>query len=304
MNTKNTLLVFVFLCLITSLGAQDLVIKEVLYNPAEGNDKMLVCNNSAATIDISTYRLCARFSYPRFNDSRFTILSGDLNLAVGDCVAIDLGTWNLNDVSSDLGIYLPTGSFGSAAAMIDFVQWGTANIGREGVAVSKGIWSDNTFVVSAPAGMSMQFDCTNGGGGELTLTSDFAVTAPTTDLCPPAATPLQVKVILQGPFNGTDMDTDLQTNMQLPMTDPYGQGETVTSIPANVVDWVKVELRDPTDNTTVIATRACFLRNDGQVLELDGSINILFEGLSVSSAYVAVLHRNHLGVMTNASVSF
>ncbi len=117
---------------------------------------------------------------------------------------------------------------------------------------------------------------------------------------------VQVKVFLQGPLNGTTMNTDLQPLGFVPLMDPYGLGESVGSIATDIVDWVKVELRG-TANTSIIGTRACLLRNDGQVIDpTDGTTTIKFENISVgiTSGYVAVHHRNHLAVMNGTAVSF
>ncbi len=128
---------------------------------------------------------------------------------------------------------------------------------------------------------------------------------------PSVKTRIEVKVFLQGPLNGGSMNTDLESNTLIPLAQPFNTSamaytgtESVTSIPANVVDWVLVEVRDPSDMTNVLARRACFLRSDGQVVELDGSLGVEFDNLGVSSAYIAVRHRNHLGVMTNVLVNF
>ena len=125
---------------------------------------------------------------------------------------------------------------------------------------------------------------------------------------PEVKTRIEIKAFLQGPLNGGTMNMDLNNGNMIPLTHPYASAytgtESVTSIPANVVDWVLVEIRDPANNTSVLARRACFLRNDGQIVELDGTLGVEFTGLNVSSGYVVVRHRNHLGVMTNGVVNF
>ncbi|RLD53861.1 MAG: hypothetical protein DRJ05_15745, partial [Bacteroidetes bacterium] len=81
---------------------------------------------------------------------------------------------------------------------------------------------------------------------------------------------LEMMVFLEGPFNGTDMNPSTGSGF-LPLTQPYGGSpwnysgaESVTSIPANVVDWILVELRDAPDAgsaipSTMIAQQAAFL---------------------------------------------
>ncbi len=124
---------------------------------------------------------------------------------------------------------------------------------------------------------------------------------------------IKAKVMLQGAYNGTDMNTTLQTGNLLPESHPftnpaYGhtgtENITTASLPADIVDWVLVEIRDPSDNTNVIATRAGLLRKDGMILDLDGMEGLKFTTLTVSSGFVAIRHRNHLGVMSSAVQSF
>lgn len=119
---------------------------------------------------------------------------------------------------------------------------------------------------------------------------------------------LDLKVYLEGPFNGTDMDTDLNDAGLIPLNQPYNVApwnymgiESVTSIPTNVVDWILVELRDTTqaDRATeeaIIARQACFLLNDGSVVGLDGSNMPEFKTTYDWNIFFVVYHRNHLGV--------
>jgi hypothetical protein len=104
-------------------------------------------NFGPMSIDIANYRLCALFEYANLNQPSVTILSGDFNLATGEEVAI---TWSasggFNVTASDIGLYLPNGSFGSASAMVDFMQYGAGGQGRENVAVTAGIWTAGTFL--------------------------------------------------------------------------------------------------------------------------------------------------------------
>ncbi len=116
---------------------------------------------------------------------------------------------------------------------------------------------------------------------------------------------VQVRIFLQGPFDGVSaMSTDLQTAGLVPLTDPFTGTETAASISADIVDWVQIQIRNPLDNTDILATKPALLRNDGQVLDVDGTLGVGFNNLGVSSAYIVIKHRNHLGVMTAAPISF
>ncbi len=117
---------------------------------------------------------------------------------------------------------------------------------------------------------------------------------------------VNTKVILQGAWNGTDMNTTLLANGVLPLAQPYnaapwnyGGSETVLAIPANVVDWILVELRTGTAAATTVARRAAFVLADGSVTDLDGVSPLAFGGALLPGDYFIVIkHRNHLAIMS------
>ncbi len=121
---------------------------------------------------------------------------------------------------------------------------------------------------------------------------------------------LYLAAYLEGPFNGSGMNTDLKNKNLIPLSQPfntspwnYNGSEAVTSIPANVVDWVLIELRDASDVSnanegTVVETRAAFLLNDGKICDLNG-VSILQCTVSYDEKlYPVVIHRNHLAVIS------
>lgn len=67
---------------------------------------------------------------------------------------------------------------------------------------------------------------------------------------------------------------------------------------SSLVDWVFVELRSKTSNTTVLSTRSGLVQRDGDVVDFDGFSPLKFPGLSIDDYYVVVRHRSHLGAMT------
>ena len=119
---------------------------------------------------------------------------------------------------------------------------------------------------------------------------------------------LNAYVYLEGAFNGSDMKTDLTPI--LPLSQPYTsmpwdyQGdETVGEIPPNIVDWVLVELRDTTEanlasSSARIVRQAAFIRNNGEIVGLDGSSELSFSNNIVNQLFVVIWHRNHLGVLS------
>lgn len=127
---------------------------------------------------------------------------------------------------------------------------------------------------------------------------------------------LDLKVFLEGPFVDAEMSTLLNTNGILPLTQPYAPEpwnysgpEYVDAIPnADVVDWVLVELRDALQadlatNESVIARQAGFLLKDGTVTGIDGESKLEFNRLHKDNLFVAVMHRNHLGVISTSPLT-
>ncbi len=130
---------------------------------------------------------------------------------------------------------------------------------------------------------------------------------------------VKLRAVLQGAYSTTTMlmRDDLRAAGLIPTTEPFtglgfthaggGGGETVPAATLTltgknaVVDWVLVELRNKNTPTQVLATRSALLQRDGDIVGVDGYPRLLFS-LASDNYYVAVRHRNHLGVMTAASV--
>ncbi len=139
------------------------------------------------------------------------------------------------------------------------------------------------------------------------------------DTCTVAA--LKLKTMLHGAFmnngGGTLMRDNLRTKGLLPSVEPYtglsnyahkgkGGGEvinpsllSVTGVNA-IVDWVFIEIRDKDDAATVLATASALLQRDGDVVTANGGDVIFFSNLPEGKYYVALRHRNHIGIMTDS----
>lgn len=122
---------------------------------------------------------------------------------------------------------------------------------------------------------------------------------------------MNLKVFLEGAFQSSEMSTELNELELIPLSQPYSSppwnyngGESVTEIPANVVDWVLIELRESEGDASTatsdksIQRRAAFLMKDGSVKDIDGSQNLLVVLLLHHNLYIAVFHRNHLSVIS------
>ncbi len=158
----------------------------------------------------------------------------------------------------------------------------------------------------------VQFDAAGNYTIELTATnisgSDTEIKTNYIDVSIPVFD-LDIKVFLEGPFNGSLMNSDIGS--VLPLNQPYNVSpwsyngsETVIFIPPNVVDWVLIEVRDAASAatataTTVVAKQAAFILNDGSIVDLDGSSNLQFEAAISQNIFVVVWQRNHLGIISN-----
>jgi chitinase len=129
---------------------------------------------------------------------------------------------------------------------------------------------------------------------------------------------VNLKVYLEGAFNGTNMNTTL--NSILPLSHPFNPAlpyfgnpmpdwyfnETVgvVSIPnTGIVDWVMVELRDAATAGealpgTTIERQAAFVTNTGQIVKLDGTPNLQFNHTIIHQLFIVIYHRNHISIMS------
>ena len=115
---------------------------------------------------------------------------------------------------------------------------------------------------------------------------------------------LDLKFFLAGAYNTTNsnMDKTLNTSGLIPTTDPYGMSTTVSSVPTDAVDWVKVILRDQTTPATKIDSFAFFVDINGNLLDTLGNQGGKIYGVSLDQYNIEVYHRNHLSVMTSSTV--
>ncbi|MBL8010364.1 MAG: hypothetical protein JNJ64_07130 [Flavobacteriales bacterium] len=230
--------------------------------------------------------------------------------------AVDL-YWNgLFSVAGSPGQQSPCG-FGEyqVTGLQGFDQSGTVATGW--TQVTPGIWRFNTSLPlgsnysvriwpsGSPTGCSAGplFHCNDAG-------SVFVPAAPMD-----CGVRLQMRAALAGALpSGTLMTDALRTANLIPLTEPYGAlGYQYTGMPTNpaiqpstlsitgnnaVVDWVVVELRADASPGTVVYSAPALLERDGDVVEVNGTSNWLYAPVPAGKYYVAVRHRNHLGVMT------
>jgi hypothetical protein len=110
---------------------------------------------------------------------------------------------------------------------------------------------------------------------------------------------LDPSVLLQGPYAGSGtMLSALRDQGFIPLNSPHAAAPRgAASIPADVTDWVMVELRDDPEGSG-LSHRSFFLKTDGSFVETDGSSPISMRGIPDGDYYIIVHHRNHLAVMS------
>ncbi|GAB3283387.1 hypothetical protein GCM10027347_60150 [Larkinella harenae] len=135
----------------------------------------------------------------------------------------------------------------------------------------------------------------------------------------PACVTMELKVMLEGPYNSTTqrMNTDLNQRGLLPGQTPIGEfavptppgqpyntapwnytgTESVTTYAADVVDWVLVSLRTDELTTSPVFRVAGLLHNDGRITFVNPCFSI-----PDGSYHVVIEHRNHMGVMSPTKV--
>lgn len=130
--------------------------------------------------------------------------------------------------------------------------------------------------------------------------------------CSTAAT-VQLKVFLEGPFSIANLNMTKSLNpANIPLAQPYGGApfnysgsESITTVPAEMVDWVLVQAsNDPNNasNSDIVATKAALLLSNGSIVNTDGS-TLSFSGLPGNNYYFIVRHRNHLAIVTPTPVT-
>lgn len=126
---------------------------------------------------------------------------------------------------------------------------------------------------------------------------------------------LSAKVLLEGPYNNNGA---MRTNLTslLPTTQPYNTSpwfytgsEALSTIPNNMVDWILLEARTGTPNTSgnpgtsIVETLVGILLDNGDIVGIDGT-PLRFRNLTEGNDYyLAIRHRNHLPVLSASPIT-
>jgi uncharacterized repeat protein (TIGR03803 family) len=137
----------------------------------------------------------------------------------------------------------------------------------------------------------------------------------TTPVAP--AVQLNARIFLEGPFvSGTGLMNDaLRSQPNFPLSQPFTALGFASVAPGTItapvlavsgnnaiVDWILVELRDKTNSALIITALPALLQRDGDIVALDGT-SVLSIPQPADNYFIAVRHRNHLGVMTLNTVA-
>lgn len=128
---------------------------------------------------------------------------------------------------------------------------------------------------------------------------------------------LNLKAFLEGPFSGTEMNTDLNSGNFIPQDHPYSSSpwnyngtEYITTVPnPDVNDWIFVELRETSGaastatSGTIINRQAGFVLKNGNIVGTDGTNMMHFDVFITQNLYVVIRHRNHLSIMSSGPLT-
>jgi len=127
---------------------------------------------------------------------------------------------------------------------------------------------------------------------------------------------LNAKVYLEGPFAGSNMNTDLTNLSILPLSQPYNTEpwnysgyEYLSIIPANAADWLYFEIRETQGDASsatsdkIIHRQSVLLTRDGNILSADGLEKPWFEAEVNYNLFLVIDHRNHLKIVSANSLN-
>jgi hypothetical protein len=269
-----------------------------LFRPVTGSSVAFPVGTASSYVPVNLVNTGTtdNFGVSVFPDVRTSGLAGGTIPQINDCVNM---TWNISEQVAG-GSNLTITAFWPGAiegANFDRTKAGMGHY-------TGGAWDPQE---ETPASGANPYSIVRSG---ITAPSAFAVG----DLESPMAIPVDIRLdvfaLLEGPFAGSNMTTTLKTLNLIPLSQPYNiapwnyaGSESVASIPANVVDWVLLEIRDaPTaagaTPGTMLGRMAAFILNTGKIVDIDGSSIPTFNGTVSNNLFVVVWHRNHINIMS------
>ncbi|MCB0805124.1 MAG: lamin tail domain-containing protein [Bacteroidales bacterium] len=124
---------------------------------------------------------------------------------------------------------------------------------------------------------------------------------------------INIKVFLEGPFDGSNMQTGLSQLSTFPSTQPYntapwnylGSESFSGSTPLDVVDWLLIEIRDAENissatSSAIVAQKAVLLKETGNIVSSSDFGIPEFNFNIVNQLFLVVYHRNSLPVISSS----
>jgi hypothetical protein len=114
---------------------------------------------------------------------------------------------------------------------------------------------------------------------------------------------IETKIFLEGAYDtGGVMSDALNQNGFVPAASPYAEDpRTIASVPADIADWVLVELR-LTPGGAPVDVFSALLRKDGRLVSDLGATPKFAMDAPDGDYHIVIKHRNHIPVMSNSSV--
>jgi len=130
-------------------------------------------------------------------------------------------------------------------------------------------------------------------------------------LLAPKPIALTLKVFLQGAYSNSKMSTNLSS--VIPFEQPYNKvpwnyngNETIDNIfitTNKIVDWVLIELRTGSSETTIVLRKAVPINEEGYIVDPeDGTTTVKFSWIDPGNYFITVYHRNHISAMSSQAV--
>jgi hypothetical protein len=195
----------------------------VVINEVTVDGRVEIFNGTNEPVNIAPYWLC---NFPDYQPiTEMTVECGELLIQPGEVTVIS-GFEGFNALDAELGLYT-TNSFGSADAMISYLEWGSTGHRRSSLAVNNGFWS-NGQVADAPTG-NQSIQLTINGNSELEWNlADLSVCSPNNATTPTGSPDTEARVsIFPNPVNGTMLNVELEglqgEMMQLQIFDMNGR---------------------------------------------------------------------------------
>lgn len=178
---------------------------------------------------------------------------------------------------------------------------------------------DTLYAVHMPASLYYGFQFglgANDKNGEFGMSGWFSFTGAYTgagdvnsiNFCRGRLPSFSAMAVLEGAYSPgfPNMRTDLSIAYLLPLTQPYANTpynyngtESISAAAAgDMVDWLLIQFRDPSNPATIVYQKAVLLHKNGHLVDVDGNYLIEIDPSLSGPYYIALCHRNHLDVMT------